>query len=622
MPGLKVVQPSTPADAKGLLLSAIDDPDPVMIFEHKLLYKMRGPVPDGRYTVPIGKAAVRREGRDLTIVATAIMVHRALEAAEALAGDGIEAEVIDLRTIRPMDRETVLASVRRTGRLLIVYEGVTTLGVGAEVSAMVAESDAFDFLDAPIVRLGGAECPIPYNPELERAVVPQVPGILDAARGSRAGTGLMPTEVIMPKVDMDMARGRIVAWHVEEGAQAEKGAPLFDIETDKAAMEVESPASGRVHHRVPEGTETPIGEAVAWLYAEDEAVGDAPPGGDAPEEPTVTDDPVGTEEAPDAAPPERSRDRPRATPAARRRAREAGIGLSGLTGSGPRNRVQAADVPDPAEAEPATRRPDPHPPAPPLAAASAPAQGGALRVLRGGAATGAPIVLLHGFAADASIWEPILPHLGHRPLIRIELPGHGGSPRRAPGSFAALAAELRAAFDALHAADAHVIGHSLGGALALALADTRARRIGALTLIAPAGLGPEVNGDLLAGLCRATRAESLAPWLRTLVADERIVTEGYARAVMAARADPALREAQSRMAEALFPDGVQAFDLAGALGRLAMPSRIVWGRRDRMIPWRHALRAEGGTALHLFDGLGHMPQIEAPERIGPLLAAP
>ena len=187
VPGLKVVQPATPADAKGLLLAALGDPDPVMIYEHKLLYKTRGPVPEGHYTTPIGVAAVVREGRDLTIVATSIMVHRALEAAEALAADGIEAEVIDLRTVRPMDRETVLASVRRTGRLLCVYEGVKTLGIGAEVSAMVAESDAFDFLDAPIVRLGGAECPIPYNPELEKAAVPQVPGIAQAARDLARG---------------------------------------------------------------------------------------------------------------------------------------------------------------------------------------------------------------------------------------------------------------------------------------------------------------------------------------------------------------------------------------------------------------------------------------------------
>jgi pyruvate dehydrogenase E1 component beta subunit len=187
VPGLKVVQPATPADAKGLLLAALEDPDPVMIYEHKILYKMKGHVPEGYYTTPIGKAAVMREGKDMTIVATSIMVHKALDAAETLAAEGIDAEVIDLRTIRPMDRDTVLASVRKTGRLVCVYEAVKTLGVGAEVSAMVAESDAFDYLDAPIIRLGGAECPIPYNPELEKAVVPQVPDILEAARNLAKG---------------------------------------------------------------------------------------------------------------------------------------------------------------------------------------------------------------------------------------------------------------------------------------------------------------------------------------------------------------------------------------------------------------------------------------------------
>jgi pyruvate/2-oxoglutarate/acetoin dehydrogenase E1 component len=182
IPGLKVVQPATPHDAKGCLLAAIADPDPVMIFEHKLLYKMKGAVPEGHYTVPLGKAEIRRAGRDATIVATSIMVHRALEAADGLAKEGIEAEVIDLRSLRPLDRETLVESVKRTHRLLCVYEGVKTLGIGAEVSAAIAESDAFDFLDAPILRLGGAECPIPYNPELEKAAVPQTPVIAEAVR--------------------------------------------------------------------------------------------------------------------------------------------------------------------------------------------------------------------------------------------------------------------------------------------------------------------------------------------------------------------------------------------------------------------------------------------------------
>ncbi|MEZ2332339.1 alpha-ketoacid dehydrogenase subunit beta [Mesorhizobium sp. RCC_202] len=182
VPGLKVIQPATPHDAKGMLLAAVADPDPVMIFEHKLLYKMKGPVPEGHYTVPIGKADIRRQGCDLTIVATSIMVHKALDAAAALESEGIDIEVIDLRTIRPLDRQTVIDSVKKTSRLLCVYEAVKTLGIGAEVSALVAESEAFDYLDAPIVRLGGAETPIPYNPDLEKATVPQVPDIIAAAR--------------------------------------------------------------------------------------------------------------------------------------------------------------------------------------------------------------------------------------------------------------------------------------------------------------------------------------------------------------------------------------------------------------------------------------------------------
>ena len=182
VPGLKVIQPATPHDAKGMLLAALEDPDPVMIFEHKLLYKMKGEVPEGHYTVPIGKAEVRKAGKDATIVATSIMVHKSLDAAAQLMAEGIDVEVVDLRTIRPIDRETVIESVKKTTRLLCVYEAVKTLGIGAEISAMVAESEAFDYLDAPIMRLGGADSPIPYNPELEKAAVPQVPDIVAAIR--------------------------------------------------------------------------------------------------------------------------------------------------------------------------------------------------------------------------------------------------------------------------------------------------------------------------------------------------------------------------------------------------------------------------------------------------------
>jgi acetoin:2,6-dichlorophenolindophenol oxidoreductase subunit beta len=182
VPGLKVLEPATPEDAKGMVLAAIADPDPVLVFEHKLLYKIKGHVPEGHYRTPIGKAIVRREGKHATVVAGSIMMHKALEAAAHLAEEGIDIEVIDPRSIRPIDVGTIVESVKKTSRLACIYEGVKTLGIGAEISAMVAESEAFDYLDAPILRMGGAESPIPYSPILEKVAVPQTDGIIVALR--------------------------------------------------------------------------------------------------------------------------------------------------------------------------------------------------------------------------------------------------------------------------------------------------------------------------------------------------------------------------------------------------------------------------------------------------------
>ncbi|MCS6825238.1 MAG: alpha-ketoacid dehydrogenase subunit beta [Caldilinea sp.] len=182
VPGLKVVMPSTPADAKGLLLASIEDPNPVIFVEHKLLYRTKGAVPEGYYTIPLSQTEVKRVGRDLTIVATSLMVVRALEAAETLAKEGIEVEVVDPRTLKPLDAEPIVRSVCKTGRVLIVHEACKTGGFGGELAAVIAESEAFDYLDAPIRRLAGLDIPVPYNRELERRMVPQVEDIVDAAR--------------------------------------------------------------------------------------------------------------------------------------------------------------------------------------------------------------------------------------------------------------------------------------------------------------------------------------------------------------------------------------------------------------------------------------------------------
>jgi pyruvate dehydrogenase E1 component beta subunit len=187
VPGLKVVMPSTPYDAKGLLLAAIRDDNPVIFVEHKLLYKIKGPVPEEPYTVPLGVSEVKRTGRDLTIIATSIMVQRSLQAAEQLAGEGIEAEVVDPRTLKPLDAQPIVDSVCKTGRVLIVHEACKTGGFGAELAAVIAESEAFDYLDAPIVRLAGRDMPIPYNRTLEYHTVPQVENIVAAARDLAQG---------------------------------------------------------------------------------------------------------------------------------------------------------------------------------------------------------------------------------------------------------------------------------------------------------------------------------------------------------------------------------------------------------------------------------------------------
>jgi pyruvate/2-oxoglutarate/acetoin dehydrogenase E1 component len=186
IPGLEVVMPSTPQDVHDLLLASALSPNPVIFLEHKLLYKTTGPFePMERIAdtpARIGEAVVRREGSDLTIVAYSIMAVRALEAAEALEEAGISVEVIDLRTVRPLDIETVRSSVRRTGRLIVTHEAPGPVGVGAEVAAGVAESDALDYLLAPIRRVCGKDIPMPYARELERATIPQTEDLVDAAK--------------------------------------------------------------------------------------------------------------------------------------------------------------------------------------------------------------------------------------------------------------------------------------------------------------------------------------------------------------------------------------------------------------------------------------------------------
>jgi 2-oxoisovalerate dehydrogenase E1 component beta subunit len=183
-PGLKMVEPSTPYDAKGLIKAAIRDDDPVLFFEHKMLYRLpriKEEVPTDDYIVPIGKASVRREGRDLSIITYGAMVYTALDAAEELAKEGIDIEVIDLRTLAPFDREAVCETVKKTSKVILLHEATRTGGMAGELTAVINE-EVFEYLDGPIVRVTSIDTPVPYAPPLEEFFLPQVKDVIEAAR--------------------------------------------------------------------------------------------------------------------------------------------------------------------------------------------------------------------------------------------------------------------------------------------------------------------------------------------------------------------------------------------------------------------------------------------------------
>ncbi|HUJ55249.1 MAG TPA: alpha-ketoacid dehydrogenase subunit beta [Gaiellaceae bacterium] len=182
IPGLKCVCPATPEDAKGLLISAIEDPNPVLYFEHKHLYRrIKAEVPEERYTTPLGKARIHRDGDDVSVITWGAMVHTAAEAAEQLDGDGVSVEIVDLRTVMPWDRQAVLESVRKTSKVLVLHEDTRTGGFGAEIAATIAE-EAFEDLDAPLKRIAAPDTPVPFSPTLEKAFIPQVEDVVAGLR--------------------------------------------------------------------------------------------------------------------------------------------------------------------------------------------------------------------------------------------------------------------------------------------------------------------------------------------------------------------------------------------------------------------------------------------------------
>ncbi|WP_137931769.1 acetoin dehydrogenase dihydrolipoyllysine-residue acetyltransferase subunit [Mesorhizobium comanense] len=406
----------------------------------------------------------------------------------------------------------------------------------------------------------------------------------------------------------------VVEWHKKPGDMVAAGELVVTVETAKAATEIEAPASGVLAEvRAEVGQEIEVGGVLGVIA--DPAAMAARPAEDKPAaKPSETaavaeTSPVATRSA--------SNGRVLASPLARRIAAQKSIDLSALTASSASGRIKLRDV------EAYEARSEKAPAAqPPLAARPTDrSSGDSLHLTRRGAANGNTLVLLHGFGADSLSWQPLVAALGDSAsIVLVDLPGHGRSakPNGRP-SIHGFAGNVAEALHGQGLDDVHLVGHSLGGGVALALAESGAIAIRSLTLLAPAGLGPEIDGAFVQGYARATRADSLRPWLLRLFADASIVTPGFVSTTLKARSSAALRDAQDELADAIFPDGTQATEFREVLKRLAVPLKIIWGEQDRIIPKRHAMHTGAAAALHFLPGAGHMPHVEDPVTVARLI---
>ena len=457
----------------------------------------------------------------------------------------------------------------------------------------------------------------------------------------------MAVEIVMPRVDMDMTSGRMGRWHAAEGAHVDKGQTLFEIETDKAAMEVDAPASGVLKFvAASEGDVLPVGTCIGWIVAEGENF--APPAAaskrddvdstrdasphPAPQtvlkngrsserpmgdpfsqgekgSPATTQRPLspkGVREDALLSTGYRERDgvrvlgeRPRATPAARRLARERGLRLESLNGSGPLGRIQARDV---------ERR-----------SADQPSASNVHRLwlARG---QGAPVVFLHGFGADLNGWRPVHRLLCEtQPALAIDLPGHGLSPLGEEASFEALVEAARAVLIEEGVRAAHLVGHSLGGAVAAALAHGPGVKALSLTLIAPAGLGEETNAAFFDGFLMADTEAALTLWLNMLATDPAALGSALAKTTLRLRRERPLVAEQRRLAEAILARGRQTIDIRGLLTAPQAPTKIIVGLEDRITPAHHVEGLSGLIALHRFPHIGHVPHLEARREVAALI---
>lgn len=419
----------------------------------------------------------------------------------------------------------------------------------------------------------------------------------------------MPTEVILPRVDMDMAEGKIAHWYVKNGDSVAKGQVLFEIETDKAAMEVDSPADGVIQGIQGEiGVTIPVGQVVGWILAAGESMPEgAEPAGPvesvedrsvapSPAEPAAVDDLLaGAQNNAEG------RSMFRATPLARSLARERGMDLALVQGSGPQGRVLARDVLSSVGASIGRERFTLH-----------------LNWWKRGAGT--PLLMIHGFAAEQGSWRPLVQSLGENlPVMAVDLPNHGKSGQHAVDSLRAMAQLVLQRLDEEGVGAFHVLGHSLGGGVSLALAQLSPDRVRSLTLLAPAGLGPDINEGFIHGLVQADSEASLKKVMGDLFHDPSLLTGSFIATAFQQLQAPGRREALIDLARAIMPQGVQSESMRGVLDLVAAPIKLIWGAEDRIISSTHSKGVPGRVALHVLPEVGHLPQVEASALVAELL---
>ena len=410
----------------------------------------------------------------------------------------------------------------------------------------------------------------------------------------------MAEAVLVPQVGQDLTEAKVVALHVKLGDEVKKGDVVAEVESEKASFEVEAFASGTVLHlSYGLGDTAKVLAPLMILGKPGEKIDGAEVAAPAQAE-------AGAGEVIAAiAPAGQANGKLRSSPLARRVAAAGGIAIERLNGSGPRGAVVLRDVKLALEGG---------------AQVTASSQSRlAFRNLKTG--TGDPVVFLHGFGADLSAWRSFVDHVKvANPQVGLDLPGHGGSSDRAVPDFESLVGEVAAALTATGRTRLHLVGHSLGGAVAAALTARQSLDVRSLTLISPAGLGPKINGDFIEGFLAAGSEAALKVWMTSLVHDPARLPAAMIRATQAARDGTGLAAHQRRLAEAVFAGSTQLFSIAQELKAYQGPCRVIFGRADAILPIEQTDSLPGHVALNRLAGVGHLPFLEAPELVGRLVA--